>query len=336
MKKIISIILIILCIAGIGGGIFYINSITKDYYNEGYVNGNTAGNLYNNGLFCEYDGIIYFANQNDKEHLYQMNIDGTGVKKLSDDSVAFINADENYIYYTRTGDNSESDFAFLHVNTHSLCKIRRDGKGEVKVLDTDPCMYASLVGNYLYYIHYNDTEASTLYRIKNDGKERTMVFPQPYYTCSTNDRFIYYNGLENDHNVYRYDTATGAQSLFYEGNCWMPIVEGNVIYFMDCNNSYSLAKVDLSTGEKVTLANDWIECFNVHNGTVYFQRTGDSPAFCSVRTDGSDYTVLKEGIFTEIHAAGDLVFFKDYNSEKFYKMSARDGWISLFNPAVEE
>lgn len=336
MKKIITIIVLILCAAGIGAGAFYVHSINKDLYNEGYVNGNTAGNLYNNGLFCEYDGMIYFANPNDANHLYQMNVDGSNVKKLSDDSAAFINADENYIYYARTGDNSESDFAFLHINTHSLCKIRRDGKGEVKVLDTDPCMYASLVGNYLYYVHYNATEASTLYRIKNDGEEKKMLFPEPYFTCSTAQRFIYYNGLDGNHNVYRYDTATGAQDLIYEGNCWMPIVEGNSLYFMDCDTSYSLTKVDLSTREKIILANDWVDCFNVHNGTIYFQRNGDSPAFCSVRTDGSDYKVLKEGIYSDINIAGNLVFFKDFSSEQFYKMSIQAGWISGFNPAVEK
>jgi len=69
-----------------------------------------------------------------------MNTDGTGVKKISDDSAAFINVDENYIYYTRTGDNSESQFSFLHVNTHSLCKLRRDLRGDVKILDNGwPC-----------------------------------------------------------------------------------------------------------------------------------------------------------------------------------------------------
>lgn len=336
MKKVISICVLILCVVGIGSCAIYTNSINKNYYNDGYVNGNTAGNLYNSGLFCEYDGIVYFANPNDGNQLYQMNADGTGVKKISNDSAVFINVDENYIYYTRTGDNSESQFSFLHVNTHSLCKLRRDLNGEVKVLDTDPCMYASLVGNYIYYIHYNSAEASTLYKIKNDGEEKGQVFPQPYFTCSTSERFIYYNGLENDHNVYRYDTTTGAQALYYEGNCWMPIVEGNNLYFMDCEDSYSLARVDMSTGEKITLADDWVDCFNVHNGVVYFQRNGSSPAFCSVRTDGSDYTVLKEGVFTAIHTAGDLVFFKDFSSERFYKMSIQDGWISGFNPIVEE
>lgn len=335
MKKIISIISVVLCLIGFGCIALYTHSVNKDYYNDDYVNGNSAGNLYNSGLFCEYDGTIYFANPNDGNKLYRMNTDGTGIKKISDDSAAFINADEHYVYYTRTGDNSESDFSFLHVNTHSLCKLRRDGKGEVKVLDTEPCMYASLVGNYIYYVHYNSTEGSTLYKIKNNGEEKTQVFPQPYFTCSTKGQYIYYNGLENDHNVYRYDTATGTQSLLYEDNCWMPILNGNYLYFMDCVDSYSLARVDLSTGEKITLADDWVDCFNLHNGVIYFQRNGKNPAFCSVKVDGSNYTVLKEGIFTEINVAGDLIFFKDYSTEKFFKMSIRDGWISPFNPTVE-
>lgn len=336
MKKSFPTILIILCILGVGIYAIYNHIISRDYYNDSYVNGNTAGNLYNSGLFCEYDGIIYFSNINDGNRLYQMNADGTNIQKISTDSAAFINADENYIYYTRTGDNSESQFSFLHVYTHSLCKLRRDLKGEVKILDTDPCMYASLVGNDIYYIHYNSEEASTLYKIQNDGKEKGQVFPQPYFTCSTDRNLIYYNGLKEDHNVYCYDTAAQTQTLLYEGNCWMPIVEGNYLYFMDCEDNYSLIRVDLTTGSEMILTDDRIDCFNIHNGVVYFQRNGSTPALCSVRSDGSDYKVLKEGIFTNIHTAGNFVFFKDYSSELFYKMPLNGGAVSVFNPGIDE
>ena len=48
----------------------------RDRYNDGYVNGNTAGNLYNEGYFCEKDGIVYFANPADNYCLYSMNPDG--------------------------------------------------------------------------------------------------------------------------------------------------------------------------------------------------------------------------------------------------------------------
>ena len=45
--------------------------------------GNTAGNLYNSGLFCEYDGTVYFSNAADNGALYSMNVDETEVKKLN-------------------------------------------------------------------------------------------------------------------------------------------------------------------------------------------------------------------------------------------------------------
>ena len=41
---------------------------------EGTV-GNTAGNLNNRGLFCEYDGLVYFSNAYDRGALYSMTPD---------------------------------------------------------------------------------------------------------------------------------------------------------------------------------------------------------------------------------------------------------------------
>ena len=68
MKKvIIGIIAILLCLAIFWGNKF-LTPETK--MNQGFVNGNTAGNLYNGGLFCEYNGVIYFSNPNDNGRLY--------------------------------------------------------------------------------------------------------------------------------------------------------------------------------------------------------------------------------------------------------------------------
>lgn len=86
---------------------------TKTRFNDTYVNGNTAGNLYNGGMFCEYDGTVYFANPDDNYRLYSMSLNGDDVKKLSNDTATFINADEHYIYYARNNKAENSDFSFL-------------------------------------------------------------------------------------------------------------------------------------------------------------------------------------------------------------------------------
>ena len=75
---------------------------------EGLI-GNTAGNLYNGGLFCEYEGRIYFSNPDDDYALYSMKTDLSDLKKLYNDYARYINVDENYVYYTRMNNKDHSD-----------------------------------------------------------------------------------------------------------------------------------------------------------------------------------------------------------------------------------
>lgn len=81
-KKIIGIVVLVLIIAAVAGiGIFVFIS-RKPKLNEGYVNGNTPGNLYNEGMFCEKDGIVFFSNPSDGYKLYSMNALGGDLKAL--------------------------------------------------------------------------------------------------------------------------------------------------------------------------------------------------------------------------------------------------------------
>ena len=65
-------------------GILYYSS-GRTYLNDEELVGNTAGNIYNGGLFCERDGRIYFSNDNDDGSLYVMNSNSTNFKKLHTD-----------------------------------------------------------------------------------------------------------------------------------------------------------------------------------------------------------------------------------------------------------
>ena len=71
MKKVITILLIILVLAaGVGFGVYHHKS-NETKFNDDYINGNTAGNLYNAGIFCTAaDGTIYFAEIKNKIGLF--------------------------------------------------------------------------------------------------------------------------------------------------------------------------------------------------------------------------------------------------------------------------
>ena len=184
MKKIIIALLALILLGGVGFGVYKFVSIPKEtIMNNGYVNGNTAGNLYNGGAFCEYNGTIYFSNPSDAYKLYSMDSDGTNLKKLANDIPTYINADENYVYYIRNNPRGSLDFNYVAFYQNALVRIDHDGNNLV-ILDQEPCLYASLLGNYIYYLHYSTDDASTLYKVRIDGAEQKQVMSRAVYTCS--------------------------------------------------------------------------------------------------------------------------------------------------------
>ena len=209
-----------------------------------------------------------------------------------------------------------------------------DGKGKPEILDDDPCMYASLVGNYLYYLHYDTTDATTLYKVKIDGKEKEQVEKQSYFTASTDGQYIYYNGLTDNHNIYEMDTSNDHAKVIYEGNCWMPVKDGNNLYFMDCENDYRIAKVDLTNGEKTLVTDCRVDCYNVTGDKIFFQKNDKTnPAICCINTDGSNYQELKEGNYTAINVTSTYVYFKDFTTKTpYYTSVAAPGNVQIFNP----
>lgn len=335
-KKVAVFVLLVVCALGGFGAYKYLN---RFIYNSAAALGNTPGNLNNSGLFCEYGGKVYFSNPLDKGRLYVMNPDETGVKKLDDDTVYSINVYGNYIYYAKNNarvDNG-SNFGFLNQGSSGLCRVTLAGKQKAH-LDIDPSMKAALVGNYVYYLHYDEKEATTLYSVKIDGKEKGQVDKLPYNTAGVAPQAIYFNGLDGDHNVYRMTVPGNGKSLVYEGNCWNCVEQGGELYFMDCDNGYALTKVNPATREKKILADERVELYNIAGNYIYYQNNaGDNSALCRVRIDGTGREELMRGTFTNINVTSRYVYFQKFGQETpVYKVAVGgSGNVEVFEPEVE-
>lgn len=334
MKKTIHILILLVIALAIAGSVAYYIYAGRTVFNDSYVNGNTAGNLYNGGFFCERGDTVYFSNPNDNNYLYSMNLAGGNVQKLHADRVSYINADDRYVYYVRNNVGADDLSSALRLNANSLCRYDLKRK-KVTVLDPDPSIYISLLGNYLYYIHYSTETASTLYRVKIDGSEKEQVDSNPYFTCSANGQYFYYNGIQNDHNIYQMDTATGNSQMICQGNFWMPSADNENIYFLDCGQNYALMQLGRSQSEPTVLVKDRIETYNVFGDTVYFQKNnlnGDA-ALCSIRTDGSDYQELLSGDYANINVTSQFIYFTSVGQDgTVYKIPTSGGDVSVFNP----
>ena len=337
MKKIIIAILVV---ALLGGGIYLTTrpDNTKTIMNTGYVNGNTAGNLYNGGLFCEYNGVIFFSNPSDNGKLYSMDSNGMNLKKLANDAATYINADENYVYYIRNNPGDSLDFNFVAFHRNALVRIDHDGNNTV-ILDTEPCLYASLLGNYIYYIHYDETEASTLYKVRIDGEEQQKVMDDAIFTCNADGQYFYYNGMHTDGAIHRFDTASDSITTVYEGNTFQPIVsDGKDVYYIDGNSDYSIIHTNLEFSNPTYITRDSVDAYNVHGSYIYYQRYDkDGSALCMIKNDGTEELVIKEGDFCDIHVTSYFVFFREYHSGKIYYFARTNPLdVQLFKPGTLE
>lgn len=338
MKKLLLILLtvLLLCAGGYAAMHFFNFGKNDTIMNSGYTKGNTAGNLYNGGTFCEINGTIFFSNPSDGGKLYSMDANGGNLKRISLDRATYINADENYVYYVRNNIGESLDFNFVAFHRNALVRMDHDGENVV-VLDTEPSLYASLIGNYIYYLHYSQEDASTLYKVRIDGEEQQQVLDKAVFTCNVDGQYFYYNGMDTDGNIHRYDTVGDTTTTIYEGNCFQPIVsDGSDLYYIDGNTDYSIIHTNLNYDEPVFVTRDSVECYNIYGSYIYYQRfSEEGSALCMIKTDGTEFQVLQEGDFCDIHVTSNYVFFKDYHSEEVYYFSRNNpSEIELFRPGT--
>lgn len=326
--KIAIIAAVIALLAAGGFGLyFYLN---RFQFNEGLVYGNSAGNYYNGGLFCEANGYVYFSNPQDDDKLYRMLPDGRDAEKLCDDSVCFLNADSHHVYYARAGQSNEGDFAFLHFNTNSLCSIPADG-GMVSVLDTEPTLYVTLVNNDLYYIHYDTDTASTLYKVRIDGKDKHMVTNDPLLLSPGQEGTLCYAGVTDDMGIALWNPETDTGSTIYDGICYHPIDVGERLYFMDASNDYHVTCLDTLDGTVTDLTGCRVDCYNLTQDYIYYQKNVDGEgAMCRKRLDGSgEEELIMDGLFSNIQVTSQYVYFSSYRDPSLVYQTPADNYLNV-------
>ncbi len=277
--------------------------------------GNTAGNLNNLGMVCEYDGYVYFHNYSDGGALYRMKPDESEPKKIIDESVAYINIAGKHIYYYQNYDkNKDAALAFLARNL-GIYRSTITGKKTV-CLQKAPVTSVVLINSDVYYQYFDDVYALTLYKKHIDNTKEVQLTDEPVYPVCAVNNVIYYAGQKNDHSLHSYNVLNGAKSVVFEGNISFPVVSGSYVYYLDNVNSFSLCRRPLSGGTEEVLTTDRVDCFNVVNDTwIYYQKNSNTePAMKRMRTDGSSNEIIMPGNFTEINSSSVYVYFRPYES----------------------
>lgn len=304
---------------------------------EGTV-GNTAGNLNNGGLFVQVGDKVYFGNGYDGGKLYVMNADETEIKKLSDIKPQYLNADEHYIYYYLNDAQTPSGLGGFTVQLLGVYRMDHKGK-HTESLDRILCTMVKLADNTLFYVPYDENEQLSLCGMDVRTKETEKLLDFEMNPASVYGGSIYYNGVEDDHYLYRYNPALKSRETLYEGNVWNPDMQGDYVYFMNVADNYKLCRYEMSGGEVETLTQDRIDCYLVCGNYIIYQKNSQTePALMVMNTDGSNPQVIAEGNYTGLNATSQFVYFTEFgNRVPVYRVSLQSGdfRIMTFDAAKE-
>lgn len=302
---------------------------------EGTV-GNTAGNANNGGLFCEYNGIVYFSNPYDGGALYSMSPDETNLKKLNSINISNINAGGKYLLFYQKEASGASGLGYARTS-HGIFRSDLSGRNSV-CLSRDLIFNLQLVDNYLYYLSSAD-KGSEFYQLKIDKSEKNLLSTTSWnFTCALPDGSVYYNGTENNHYLYRYDTHTGSSSTVWGGNLWYPVYESGYIYYLDVSANYRLCRYSLSDDQVEILTHDRVDCFNLAGNHIYYQKnSATEPALKRITLDGQNEETIISGNFTHINATSQYVYFSAFENEMPIYRTPVNGPVSVstFDAALE-
>lgn len=322
-RRITSIVFVTLALAAIIiFGVFYYQHNKIIYNDNSSANGNTAGNLYNNGLFCEFEDVIYFSNPFDKGRLYQMDLDGENVKNLNKETVSHINAYGNYLYFSKNNQTSSSSTAVFRGTLFSAMRSNLKGRNVV-TLCPDYSGVLTMVGDSVYFQRYVNTDKKqtkgSIYSVGIDGENLKEIIKEDINPAGVVGSYIYYTGVEKDHNIYRLNTVSNTSSLIFEGNCYMCIPFGEYIYYLDAENNYALTRIKASSPEQPEIiVNRRVSTYNIDKNFLYFQIDENGKGqLCrmSLNNDSDDFEVIANGNYESINVTSNYIYFYQLNEK---------------------
>ncbi|MBE5877045.1 MAG: DUF5050 domain-containing protein [Lachnospiraceae bacterium] len=288
--------------------------------------GNTTGNLYNGGLFCETDEYVYFANPYDNYALYRMLPDETKLEKIITTPSVSINAAGNHVFYYQSSSGTGTGLGYV-INTYGIRRFSKNSKRTVSGIDNALIESFVLADNSLYYqVADMGQHVNYIKEISLDGKnaEQIVLPSDALLACVDHSTMYFTNAIENFH-LLAMDLNDKNHTLreILAEDIYMPIVEGNDVYCIDIHNNYALVHYNLSTGQKTVLDAARTDMLNVDDAYIYYQTSGTNPQLKRITKDGSSVEVIADGAYNSINTTSKYVYFMKYgDNSNVYKIPA--------------
>lgn len=341
VKTIIVIVIAIAILTALGLFKMYVEKQNKVPENDPNLVGNTAGNIYNNGLFVEADGMVFFSNPYDGGAIYSMTTTQDNIKKVVGGHNSFLNLAGSFIYYYSSTSGEQSGLGYVR-NGRGFYRSSLDGKKTYTLskAETDSMI---LVGNHLYYTAFEEDPSKkdqaivSIHSVTTGNENENTIINEHVKLGGYSNGNLYYAGMDKDHFLHSYNTGTGASSVVFEEYVYLPIISNGYVYYLDLNDNYKLKKYSLLDGSITLIANERVDTYNLYDDVIYYQNVDkDAYALKRVNIDGSGLEIVKTGVFNNINITSNYVYFTEFgNVTPIYQTSTHGSVnVSTFDGAM--
>ncbi|MBQ3165193.1 MAG: DUF5050 domain-containing protein [Lachnospiraceae bacterium] len=277
--------------------------------------GNTAGNLYNGGLFCEDDGYVYFSNPYDTYALYRMRPNETEIEKLIQTETGSINAAGKYFYFYQKGSGSGEGFGYM-ISTTGIYRAEKENPNKIECLDRILSETMVLADNSIYYNTAKQEEGVNLKKIDIDGENAEILLNYKVTPACVNNSAIYFNNTTDNGHLMQLPLGSKNAADILAEDVYMPIVDGTTVYYIDIHNNYALISYDMSSGEKTVLTTERTDTYNISDLFIYYQTAGETPQLKRISKDGAFSEVVADGAYHNINITSQYVYFQKFGVER--------------------
>lgn len=305
--------------------------------------GNTAGNIYNRGLFAEDGEYIYFANLADNFRLYRATPDLEEIILVHNDSVEYLNpdAESHFLYYSRINyrQNTYGNDVFDILDT-GIYRLQLTNKSLTR-LYPDACGTVLLCGNNLLYQTHGTDGNFDLYTlpVNTEGEKASCLTTEYISPANYKDGYLYYAGVTDDHSLYALLPETGNSSRVAEIDCYQPIVTSGGTYFLSQAHDYSLFYLPNTSDTATLITSDRISAYNISTDgrTLFYQvDDGKNNRLCRYDISAQKETELISGNYKNLNIVSDYLFFTDFKEHVCYGYDISSDSIFTFMPSPAE
>ena len=305
---------------------------------EPLIVGNTAGNLYNYGLFCDDGERIYFSNYLDQGLLYSMSRDLDDFKYITNDVARYINHDDHYLYYSRMNNLKDTSARSIFVfYSNGVFRISKDGLRQ-RMLWNNPIGSLLYFNGHVFYQYYNEGEKLSIHMTDIDGKEHIKLDSDESVAVSVYNKNVYYSAVTRNRNLYSINPEMQMTVKALDGSFFNPVVTDGGVYYIDVEDKYRIKYCKLNGSETETVVDEKCSSYNMtEDGRfIYYQvdENSDRNGVYMLDRRSGESICLRQGNYKWINLAGDYCFFYDSNETTVYCGRIGGGSVSIFNPPV--